>query len=237
MSPLLEVEGVGKRYGGIAAIDDVSLSIGESELVCIIGPNGAGKSSLLNLMSGMLRPDGGDVRYQGRSLSGQPAHAFANHGIVRKFQGANVFPWMTVSQSLQVAGLAAALHSGRAPPAVADMLATIKLGHQAHRLGSMCSHGQRQWLEVGMTLMCRPRILLLDEPTAGMTAVATVEMAELVLQLAAEMSVVVIEHDMSFVRRLRCRTIVMHQGRLIADGPFEAVSRDERVRDAYLGRA
>lgn len=237
MGALLEIEQVGKHYGGITAIDRVSLTIGERELVCVIGPNGAGKSSLLNVMSGTLRPDQGDVRFRGRSLRSQPAHAFANHGIVRKFQGANVFPWMTVTDSLRMAGLGVALHSGRAPPAVEDVLATIKLGHQAHRLGSMCSHGQRQWLEVGMTLMCRPRILLLDEPTAGMTAVATVEMAELALRLAAEMSVVVIEHDMSFVRRLGCRTLVMHQGRLIADGPFDAVSQDERVRDAYLGRA
>lgn len=237
MSQLLELDQVGKRYGGIAAIDDVSIAIGERELVCMIGPNGAGKSSLLNVMSGTLRPDRGDVRFGGHSLRGQPAHVFANNGIVRKFQGANVFPWMTVADSLQMAGLGVALHSGREPPAVADVLATIKLGHQAQRQGSMCSHGQRQWLEVGMTLMCRPRILLLDEPSAGMTAVATVEMAELVLRLASEMAVVVIEHDMSFVRRLGCRTVVMHQGRLIADGPLDVVSRDERVRDAYLGRA
>ncbi|MCX7367269.1 MAG: ATP-binding cassette domain-containing protein [Alphaproteobacteria bacterium] len=237
MSALLEVTGVGKRYGGIAAIDGVSFSVGERELVCVIGPNGAGKSSLLNVMSGTLRPDSGDVRFDGRSLLGRPAHLFAKHGIVRKFQGANVFPWMTVVDSLEMAGLAVAMASGRAPPPVAEILSIIKLGHQAERLGSMCSHGQRQWLEIGMTLMCRPRVLLLDEPTAGMTAVGTVDMAELVLRLAGEMSVVVIEHDMSFVRRLGCRTIVMHQGRLIADGSFETVSQDERVRDAYLGRA
>lgn len=236
MSRLLEIEQVGKRYGGIAAVDSVSLAIGEHELVCVIGPNGAGKSSLLNIMSGTLQPDVGDVRFQGKSLHGRPAHAFATRGIIRKFQGANVFPWMTVSESLRMAGLGVALHSGREPPAIDDVLATVKLDHQAHRKGAMCSHGQRQWLEVGMTLMCRPRILLLDEPTAGMTSIATAEMAELVLQLVGEMSVVVIEHDMSFVRRLDCRTLVMHQGRLIADGPFGAVSDDEQVRDAYLGR-
>ncbi|MFZ5783612.1 MAG: ATP-binding cassette domain-containing protein [Pseudomonadota bacterium] len=234
---LFEVDGAAKRYGGIAAIDGVSLSVGENELVCVIGPNGAGKSTLLNVMSGTLRPDAGALRFRGRSILGQPPHAFARHGVVRKFQGANVFPWMTVRESLEVAGLGVALASGRPPPAVDSVLATIKLGHQADRMGSMCSHGQRQWLEVGMTLMSRPRLLLLDEPTAGMTAIGTAEMAELVLALAGEMAVVVIEHDMSFVRRLACRTVVMHQGRLIADGSFETVSQDTRVRDAYLGRA
>lgn len=236
MKPLLELIGASKRFGGIAAIDGVSLSVGGKELVCIIGPNGAGKSSLLNVMSGTLRPDSGDLRLKGTSMLGKPPHAFARAGIVRKFQGANVFPWLTVTEALEVAGLGVAVATGRPPPAVADVLATIKLGHQAHRLGSMCSHGQRQWLEVGMTLMGRPSLLLLDEPTAGMTAVGTVDMAELVLVLAREMAVVVIEHDMSFVRRLGCRTVVMHQGCLIADGTFEAVSQDPRVRDAYLGR-
>jgi ABC-type uncharacterized transport system ATPase subunit len=237
MSQLLGVDGVSKRFGGIAAIDGVTLAVAERELVCVIGPNGAGKSSLLNVMSGTLKPDSGGLHFAGRPMLGRKPHAFARAGIVRKFQGANVFPWLTVAEGLEVAGLGAALATGRPPPAVADVLATIKLGHKAQTLGSMCSHGQRQWLEVGMTLMARPRLLLLDEPTAGMTAVGTAEMADLVLALSREMAVVVIEHDMSFVRRLACRTVVMHQGRLIADGSFEAASRDQRVRDAYLGRA
>jgi ABC-type uncharacterized transport system ATPase subunit len=237
VSALLEVTQVSKRYGGVSAIDGVSLSIDAGELVCIIGPNGAGKSSLLNVMSGTLRPDQGDVRLQGCSMLGRPSHVFARHGIVRKFQGANVFPWLTVVDNLAVAGLGVAVGTGRRPPSVESVLATIKLGHQAQRQGAMCSHGQRQWLEVGMTLMSRPQVLLLDEPTAGMTAVGTVDMAELALRLAGEMAVIVIEHDMSFVRRLGCRTLVMHQGRLIADGAFEVISRDPLVRDAYLGRA
>lgn len=236
MSALLEVASARKRYDGIVAIDDVTFSMGERELLCIIGPNGAGKSSLLNVMSGTLRPDSGDIRFHGRSLIGRPAHAFAQHGIVRKFQGSNVFPWLSVLDNLEVAGLGAALGGHRTPPAAVEILKAIKLEPQAAKMGSMISHGQRQWLEVGMTLMCRPQVLLLDEPTAGMTAVGTAEMAELVLGLARDMAVVVIEHDMSFVRRLGCRTMVMHQGRLIAEGPFDEISRDERVRDAYLGR-
>jgi len=237
MSTLLEVSAANKRYGGIVALDDVSLSVGERELLCIIGPNGAGKSSLLNVLSGTLAPDSGTIHFRGRAITGKPPHAFARQGIVRKFQGANVFPSLSVLDNLRVAGLGVALANNRPPPQPEQIVRTIKLVPQARSPAAMISHGQRQWLEVGMTLMCRPQILLLDEPTAGMTAVGVTDMAELVLELASEFAVIVIEHNMSFVRRLSCRTMVMHQGRVAAEGRFDDIARDARVRDAYLGRA
>jgi branched-chain amino acid transport system ATP-binding protein len=237
MSALLDVTGASKRYGGVVALDEVSLSVGARELLCIIGPNGAGKSSLLNVLTGTLAPDLGDVRFGGRSILGKPPHAFARLGIVRKFQGASVFPGLSVLDNLRVAGLGVAIAGHKPPPSEAEIVQTIKLAPQAQLPAATISHGQRQWLEVGMALMCQPRLLLLDEPTAGMTAVGTMEMADLVLRLARDIAVIVIEHDMSFVRRLDCRTMVMHQGRMVVQGAFDDIARDQRVRDAYLGRA
>ncbi|HKU97917.1 MAG TPA: ABC transporter ATP-binding protein [Vineibacter sp.] len=237
MSALLEVSRAGKCYGGVVAIDDVSLSVTERELLCIIGPNGAGKSSLLNVLGGTLAPDHGDIRFRARPITGKPPHAFARLGIVRKFQGANVFPSLSVLDNLRVASLGVAIANHQPPPSADHVIRTIKLVPQSRTPAAMISHGQRQWLEVGMTLMCRPQILLLDEPTAGMTAVGAMEMADLVLALAREMAVIVIEHNMAFVRRLNCRTMVMHQGRVAAEGAFDDIARDARVRDAYLGRA
>ncbi len=237
MSALLQAEGLAKRYGGISAVDGVDLAVAEREVVCIIGPNGAGKSSLLALLGGTAHPSAGAVRMGGRTMTGRPVHDFARAGIVRKFQGTNVFAALTVRQNLQVAGLAIAAAAVRPAPDIDDILALIRLRPQAELAASAISHGQRQWLEVGMALMCRPALLLLDEPSAGMTTEGTAELAALVRRLGAEMAIVVIEHDMGFVRDVGCRTVVMHQGRIIADGDFDAVASLPLVRDAYLGRA
>jgi len=237
MNALLQAQGLAKRYGGINAVDGVDLTVAEREVVCIIGPNGAGKSSLLALLGGTAQPSAGAVRLGGRTMTGRPVHDFARAGIVRKFQGTNVFPALTVRQNLQVAGLAIAAAAVRPAPDIDDILGLIRLRPQAELAASAISHGQRQWLEVGMALMCRPALLLLDEPSAGMTTEGTAELAGLVRRLGAEMAIVVIEHDMGFVRDVGCRTIVMHQGRIIADGDFDTVASLPLVRDAYLGRA
>lgn len=237
MTALLQAQGLAKRYGGISAVDGVDLGVAEREVVCIIGPNGAGKSSLLALLGGTAQPSAGAVRLGGRTMTGRPVHDFARAGIVRKFQGTNVFPTLTVRQNLQVAGLAIAAAAVRPAPDIDDMLGLIRLRPQAELAASAISHGQRQWLEVGMALMCRPALLLLDEPSAGMTTEGTAELAALVRRLGAEMAIIVIEHDMGFVRDVGCRTIVMHQGRIIADGDFDTVASLPLVRDAYLGRA
>jgi branched-chain amino acid transport system ATP-binding protein len=170
-------------------------------------------------------------------MIGQPLHAFSRSGIVRKFQGANVFSHLSVRDNLIVAGVAVEAHSGVSMPDPNDVLQTIKLAPQAKLPANAISHGQRQWLEVGMTLMCRPHVLLLDEPTAGMTVEGVKDMARLVERLRERCAVAVIEHNMSFVRSLNCRILVMHQGELIGDGALEDIQQDARIRDAYLGRS
>lgn len=237
MTALLQARDLAKRYGGINAVDGVDLDIAANEVICIIGPNGAGKSSLLSLLGGTAQPTAGAVHVAGRAMAERPVHDFARAGIVRKFQGTNVFPALTVRQNLEVAGLAIASAALRPAPDIDGILGLIKLRPQAELAAAAISHGQRQWLEVGMALMCRPALLLLDEPSAGMTTEGTAELAALVRRLQADMAVLVIEHDMAFVRAVGCRTIVMHQGRIIADGDFDTVADQPLVRDAYLGRA
>ncbi|MGI3171138.1 ATP-binding cassette domain-containing protein [Pseudooceanicola sp. C21-150M6] len=234
---LLSITGLHRHYGGVRAVDGVDMSLDAGELACIIGPNGAGKSTLMGLLSGAMPPTGGTVRFAGQEMTGRRTHEFARAGILRKFQGGNVFQWMSVRDNLLTAGMETAAVHGRAMPDPDEVLETIKLVPQAELNATGLSHGQRQWLEVGMILMCAPRLLLLDEPAAGMTAVGTSDMADLILRLRARHAIIVIEHDMGFVERLGCRTLVMHQGRVIGEGAYDDLRRDETVRDVYLGRA
>jgi ABC-type uncharacterized transport system ATPase subunit len=233
---LLQTLSLSKSYGGIHAVHDVDFSIGRTERICIIGPNGAGKSTLLGMLSGTLSPTSGDIRVSDVGMVGCEPHEFCRRGVVRKFQGTNTFQWLTVRDNLVVAGMAVANHLQREIPDPEEVLELIKLRPQADMTAETISHGQRQWLEVGMTLMCRPKLLLLDEPTAGMTVEGTREMAELIHRLQGRFAIIVIEHDLAFVRSLRCRTLVMHQGTIIRDGSFEDIERDPLVHDVYLGR-
>lgn len=233
---LLSASGLAARFGGVIAVGGVDLRLALTELVCIIGPNGAGKSTLLDILCGTLRPDFGSLLLDGQQMIGRPAHRFCRAGIVRKFQGTNVFQWLSVRDNLLVAGLAAAAHHGLPMPDPDEVLDLIKLSPQARVVAQAASHGQRQWLELGMTLMCRPRLLLLDEPTAGMTIEGTKDMAGLVARLRERCAVVVIEHDMGFVESLGCRTMVMHQGLIIGEGDFETLRHDDAIRNVYLGR-
>lgn len=223
-------------FGGVVAVGDVDLVLEPGELLCIIGPNGAGKSTLLNLLCGAMRPLAGTIRLAGEDMVGRPMHQYARRGIVRKFQGASTFQWMTVRDNLLVAGLAVATNSGGRMPDIDEVLQAIGLLPQGDALAEALSHGQRQWLEIGMTLMCQPKLLLLDEPTAGMTVEGSRTMAELILRLKGRFATVVIEHNMGFVERLDCRTLVMHQGQVICEGRFAELTKDPRVRDVYLGR-
>ena len=232
---LLQAEDLHIHFGGITAVDGVSLTLERGEIRCIIGPNGAGKSTLFNMLAGTLTPDSGTIRFEDRDLVGLPLHRFADLGITRKFQVPSLFSTMTVHDNLVVAR--------RAPGGAADeaaqvgsMLATLGLAGEADVIAAELPHGSKQWLEIGMALMSNPKLLLLDEPTAGMTPEETRRTVDLVSGLADAMTIVVIEHDMTFVRALACPTTVMHQGRVIASGPFSDIERDHTVRDVYLGR-
>ncbi len=233
---LLQAHGVNVAFGGIHAVKEVMLSIGSQELLCVIGPNGAGKSTLLSLLSGTLRPDSGRLLIDGKDLTRRPPHQFARRGVIRKFQGTNVFQWLSVRENLIVAGQGVAADREGPAPDLQDIMGLTGLRHRADDIAECLPHGERQWLEIGMALMCQPRLLLLDEPAAGMTVEGTRRMADLLRRLAREIAVVVIEHDIGFVRQLACRTLVMHQGEVIREGAFSDIEQDEQIRRIYLGR-
>jgi ABC-type uncharacterized transport system ATPase subunit len=234
--PLLVVRGLKKSFGGVLAVRGVDLNLNAGELLCMIGPNGAGKSTLLNLLSGTVRPLAGTIHFAGQDMAGRHLHDYARMGIVRKFQVPCIFHEMTVRENLEVAQLGVR-GRGYERDTLATVLTTIGLTGQAdHSIAGSLAHGQKQWLEMGMTLMCRPRLLLLDEPTAGMSEDETGKTAAMLLQLKAKFPIIVIEHDMKFVRSLNSRTVVMHQGEIICEGRFADVENNELVRDVYLGR-
>jgi urea ABC transporter ATP-binding protein UrtD len=230
---LLSASNLCRTFGGITAVAGVSLTIRAGEIHCIIGPNGAGKSTLLNMLCGTLLPTSGSIRFEDRDVVGLPVYAFARAGITRKFQVPSVFETMTVSDNLE---MALPRQPVDGPARIARMLNLLFLAPLADAKAGTLAHGQKQWLEIGMALMPEPRLLLLDEPTAGMTPEETQRTARLLLSLKGSITIVAIEHDMSFVRALNCHTTVMHQGGVIAEGQFTAIEQNETVRDIYLGR-
>jgi urea ABC transporter ATP-binding protein UrtD len=233
---VLETRRLSRRFGGVVAVEDVNLEIHAGEIHCIIGPNGAGKSTLLNMLCGILRPSSGSIRYLDQDLVGLPIHRFAHRGIARKFQVPSIFATLSAWDNLAVASFHKVQTDWGPNQAIETMLERLGLVDHKDKLAGELAHGQKQWLEIGMALMTEPKLLLLDEPTAGMTAEETQKTAKLLLTLRGQLSMVAIEHDMSFVRALNCHTIVMHQGRLIAGGEFQTIERNETVRDIYLGR-
>lgn len=229
---LLQAENVGIRFGGLQALEGLNLTVRDKELCCIIGPNGAGKSTFLNVLTGTLRPTSGSVRFLGHDIAGLPLHRIARLGIARKFQIPSVFPSLSVEDNLKVARWGAP--SPIRP--VGELLELVALNSRATTLAGELAHGQKQWLEIGMALAIEPRLLLLDEPTAGMTPQETLATADMLLRLKGEFSIVAVEHDIRFVRALNCETLVLHQGRRLRSGPFHDIETDEMVRDVYLGR-
>ena len=232
--PLLQANDLQIHFGGLVVLRGVSFTLASGELCCIIGPNGAGKSTLFNILAGTLRPAQGAIRFEGHNLIGLAIHRFARLGVVRKFQVPSLFENLTVHDNLQVAGrgLDAAHRAAR----IEELLNMLGLVERASLVAGELAHGHKQWLEIGMALMVGPKLLLLDEPTAGMTAEETRATADLLLGLRGRIAIIVIEHDMRFVRAVDSRTMVLHQGRIIADGAFGEIERNSTVRDIYLGR-
>lgn len=246
MSALLEVSGVSKTFDGFRAINGLSFAIGPAELRAIIGPNGAGKTTFMDIVTGKTRPDTGDVLWGERSVSlvGMSEARIARAGIGRKCQRPTVFEDQSVAENLTLALKAArgplAVLRWRPTPAsrarVAALAAEVGLGDQLHRKAGELSHGQKQWLEIGMLLASEPRLLLVDEPAAGMTLAEREATTALLRRLAETRAVVVVEHDMEFVRRLDCKVTVLHQGAVLAEGSLDHVSANAQVIDVYLGR-
>lgn len=232
---LLSVRGLERSFGGVAAVAGVDFAVDARELRVIIGPNGAGKSTFFNMLCGALRPSAGTIVFDGVEVVGLPAYCFSRLGIARKFQVPSVFNSLSVRDNLAVSILR--IHArNREAPDITHVLRMLNLTDIPDVSAGHLAHGQKQWLEIGMALMSAPKLLLLDEPTAGMTPDETRETARLLLELGRNTAIVVIEHDMQFVRQLGAPTVVLHQGRIIADGPFAEIEGNETVRDIYLGR-
>jgi len=242
---LLYLDGVTVSFDGFRALNKLSLVVEPGEMRAIIGPNGAGKTTMMDVVTGKTRPDEGDVLFAGEiDLTKLDEAEIAMLGIGRKFQKPTVFENHTVADNLTLAlagdrrARAVALWRESAEEAdrIDEILGTVRLKEQRDRLAGRLSHGQKQWLEIGMLLAQEPRLLLVDEPAAGMTDAETKQTAELLREINRERTVIVVEHDMSFVRELGVRVTVLHEGSVIAEGSLDQVSADERVIEVYLGR-
>ena len=242
---ILTLEGISVSFEGFKALNNLNLYIGVGELRCIIGPNGAGKTTMMDVITGKTRPDSGKAFFgQTIDLTRLTEPEIAHAGIGRKFQKPTIFERHTVFENLELAmktdkrvwtSLFAWL-SGEARDRIADTLRLIRLDKEADRPAGLLSHGQKQWLEIGMLLMQEPRLLLLDEPVAGMTDDETMRTAELFVSLAGKHSLVVVEHDMAFVEKLGGKVTVLHEGSVLAEGDLATVQNDQRVIEVYLGR-
>ncbi len=246
MSALLEVSGVSKSFDGFKAINNLNFSIGEAELRAVIGPNGAGKTTFMDIVTGKTRPDEGRVIWgeKSRSLLKMSESRIAQEGIGRKFQRPTIFEDQSVADNLMLA-----LRKDRNPlkvlffnPSEADhnrvatLAGDVGLADSLDRKAGELSHGQKQWLEIGMLLAQEPKLLLVDEPAAGMTPAEREHTTDLLVEAAKTRAVVVVEHDMEFVRRLNCRVTVLHEGSVLAEGSIDHVTSDEKVIEVYLGR-
>ncbi|MHA3979570.1 urea ABC transporter ATP-binding protein UrtD [Halovulum sp. GXIMD14794] len=246
MSQLLEVQGISVAFDGFKAINNLSFSIGPAELRAIIGPNGAGKTTFMDIVTGKTRPDSGQVTWGERNVSllRMSESRIAREGVGRKFQRPTVFEDQSVLDNLVMA-----LRNDRGPFSVLryrrsdgdlgrvrELATEIGLADQLSTQAGILSHGQKQWLEIGMLLAQEPRLLLVDEPAAGMTKAERDRTVELLRRAAETRAVIVVEHDMDFVRKLDCKVTVLHEGSVLAEGTLDHVTKNQDVIDVYLGR-
>ena len=243
MTALLELRQVSVSFDGFWALNDLNLSLTSGELRAVIGPNGAGKTTFLDVITGKVRPTKGDVFFRGRSLVGISEHRIARLGIGRKFQTPRVYQNLTPRRNLELAVkgshspftlLFGSLSAGQRDR-VQQLLAVVGLeAHASQQAGSL-SHGQKQWLEIAMLLAQDPEVLLVDEPVAGLSDEETERTGELLRSLAGDHTVLVIEHDMDFIHELNGPVTVLHEGHVLCEGSMDAVQRDPRVIEVYLG--
>jgi len=242
---VLYLDDISVSFDGFRALNKLSLAIDVGELRCVIGPNGAGKTTMMDVITGKTRPDAGTAFFgQTIDLTRLAEAEIAHAGIGRKFQKPTIFEHHTVFENLELSMKADkrvrrtlfARLSNDERDRIAEMLKLIRLADSADRVAGLLSHGQKQWLEIGMLLMQEPKLLLLDEPVAGMSDDETERTAELFLTLAGKHSLVVVEHDMAFIGRIARKVTVLHEGSVLAEGPLDQVQADPRVIEVYLGR-
>jgi branched-chain amino acid transport system ATP-binding protein len=244
-APILEVEAVSKRFGNFVALREVSARFEAGKLSAIIGPNGAGKSTFFNVVSGAFAPSSGRLRFQGRDITGAAQHEFARAGIAKSFQITNVFRQLSAHENVRVAVQMKRSRYELFKPRAAmrelaerasDLLERVGLAAHASRPAADLAHGQQRALEVAMALACEPALLLMDEPTAGMSPEETKVMMDLIVQLAAERTVILVEHKMKLVMGICQRLLVLHHGEFLAEGTPEDIRANDDVRRVYLGQ-
>jgi branched-chain amino acid transport system ATP-binding protein len=233
--PILETRDLNKRFGGLHVTANVNFALDEGELHCLIGPNGAGKSTFFRLLLGEHLPSSGSIIYAGEDITTLKSFQRIRRGMSVKFQVPGIFKALSARQNLEIA-LQHHLESASLAAEVDRLLAFLNLSDVAMQLAGNLSHGQKQWLEIGMAISLKPKLLLLDEPTAGMSPAETHATGEIVKTLNADgVTVLAVEHDMSFVRQVARRVTVLHLGKIFAQGTIDEIVADERVAEIYLG--
>ena len=233
--PLLEATGVTMRFGGVTAVSAVSLTLHNAELRCLIGPNGAGKSTFFKVLTGQLRPTEGTIKLRGQDVTGANPHEIARLGVGIKTQVPNVFNGLSVRENVFIG--AARLHRPKQARAIVDRtLARLQLDTIADRLVGQLAHGQRQWVEIATVLAQEPQLILLDEPAAGMNHAEVLRTADLIREINRTQALVVVEHDMQFIRMIASTVTVFNQGAVLIEDEVGRVLADQRVRDVYLGK-
>jgi len=238
VTEFLRTEALTKRFRGLLANDNIDFSLAAGEIRCVIGPNGAGKTTFISMISGHLVPSDGRIWFKGKDITRLSLVLRARQGIARKFQTPSVFDRLTVGDNLELAALGKVGIPSERAGRIKEILALTRLDERLHVHASALSHGERQWLEIAMLLANRAELLLLDEPTAGMTAEETHATGELIRKLATThgFSIIIIEHDINFIRDLRAPVTVLHLGRILASGSFEEIAANATVRNVYLGQ-
>jgi ABC-type uncharacterized transport system ATPase subunit len=233
---ILETHKLSKHFGGVHAVEDVDFRLRHGELRCVIGPNGAGKSTFFKMITAQLKPSEGRITFEGKDISGEQRHAISRMGIGIKNQVPDVFDGISTRENIWAA--ARFRHAPkRAEPIVDKVLSQMNLTAEADNLVGELSHGQRQWVEFGMVMSSEPKIILLDEPTAGMTVEETSLTADLILEINKTTPIIVVEHDMQFIRKIADIVTVLHQGKILAEDTMTNIQQNQTVLDVYLGKS